>query len=260
MSTERTGVDVVGPRDGRPIVLVHGAVFTRKMWGPQREALSDDHRVVAPDLPGHGTRSDEPFQFEKAVTLLDEVVEQHADGRTLLVGLSLGGYVSTEYARRYQDKVEGLVLSSSSANAIGGMDLAARAVGGATRLATKSDRIDQGVRRLAERWVRKRDLPADIEAEIIDAGFYPKQFGNAGPQLAGRDFRAAFRAYPGPSLVLNGERDLVMRSGEDDHAAAAQDAHVEVIDGVGHVCNLHRPKEYTSALRSFERRAVAEPS
>ena len=256
MSTEHTGVDVTGPQDGRPITFVHGAVFTRKMWVPQREALSDEYRIVAPDLPGHGTRSGEPFRFERAVELLDDVVEEHADGATLLVGLSLGGYVSTEYARRYPEKVEGLVISGSSANALRGMNLAARAVGGLTRLATKSDAVDGGVRRLAARWVRKRDLPRRQQDEIIESGFYPKQFGNAGPQLAGRDFRSAFAAYPGPALVLNGERDMVMRSGEEEHAAAAQNARVEVIEGVGHVCNLHRPAEYTTAVRQFDQRAV----
>ncbi len=39
--------DVDGPRDAFPIVLVHGAASTRKMWVPQMEALSDEFRVIA---------------------------------------------------------------------------------------------------------------------------------------------------------------------------------------------------------------------
>lgn len=46
--------DVAGPREAFPIVLLHGAAATRKMWVPQMEALSDEFRVIALDLPGHG--------------------------------------------------------------------------------------------------------------------------------------------------------------------------------------------------------------
>lgn len=257
--TEPDGVDVAGPSDAQPIVFVHGAGFTRKMWAPQRDALSDEFRVIAPDLPGHGTRADEQFEFEPAVELLDEVFESYTDGSAVLVGLSLGGYVSTAYAQRYPDKVDGLVISGSSANPVGKMALATRATSGLSRLVTRSDRVERGAERLAKRWVRKRDLEDDLERELVDSGIYPRQFGIAGPHLAGRDFRAAFAAYPGPSLILNGEKDLVMRRGEKRHAAAAQNAEIKVIGGAGHVCNLHRPAVYTDTVRTFARRAIAEP-
>jgi len=254
--TALQGVDVAGPEDAPSIVFVHGSVFTRKMWAPQRRALSDEYRVVAPDMVGHGTRGDEQFRFEPTVELVDEVVERAAGGNAILVGLSLGGYVATEYASRHPENVDGLVISGSSANPVEKMELVTRAVGGGSRLATRSDRVEGVVRRLAERWVNERQLPPEIKREIIDSGFYPRTFGDAGPYLAGRDFRAAFGSYPGPSLVMNGEKDLVMRKGEQDHAAAARDARIEVMDGAGHVCNLHRPRGYTSALRRFDQRAV----
>lgn len=41
------GCDVAGPLEAFPIVLVHGAGATRKMWVPQLEALSDEFRVIA---------------------------------------------------------------------------------------------------------------------------------------------------------------------------------------------------------------------
>ncbi|WP_254769189.1 alpha/beta fold hydrolase [Salinilacihabitans rarus] len=257
---ERRGVDVVGPRDGQPVVFVHGAAMTRAMWAPQRRALAEEYRVVAPDLPGHGDRADETFAFEPALELLEGVIATETgatDGGTLLVGLSLGGYLATEYARRNPEDVDGLVISGSSANPVGGMNLLTRATGALARLATRSDGIEGRVRDFAERWVRSRDLDPEVEREIVESGFYPRQFGVAGPHLAGRDFRAAFAAYPGPSLVLNGETDLVMRRGEQDHAAAARTARVEVLADAGHICNLHRPEGYVDALKRFDRRAIA---
>lgn len=256
-TTTVDGVDIRGPDDGPSVVFVHGAVFTRTMWAPQRDVLASDRKVIAPDLPGHGSRAAETFDFEVAVDMLDGVIEDHADDETLLVGLSLGGYVATEYARRQPDRIDGLVLSGSSVNPVEGMELLTRATGGITRLAARSDRIERFVEKRAAKWVQERNLSADHTAEIIEAGFYPKPFGTAGSQLAGRDFRAALSTYPGPVLILNGEQDYVMRRGEDAHAAAAQQGSIDSIENAGHVCNLHQPTAYTDAIREFMRRTVS---
>ncbi|MXV61654.1 alpha/beta fold hydrolase [Natronorubrum sp. JWXQ-INN-674] len=253
------GIDVAGPDDAQSIVFVHGAMFTRKMWLPQQRGLSDEYRVVAPDLPGHGVRAAETFRMEPAIDLLETVFERYTDGSAVLVGLSLGGYVATEYAYRRPGDVDGLVLTGASPNPVRGMELLTRATGGIARLATKPDAGKRAVERLGERWVRNRELPEDVKAAIIESGIYPKQFGDAGPDIAGEDFRAKLSTYPGPTLVLNGERDKIMRRGERKHAAAAQDGRIEVLADVGHICNLHRPKTYTFRVRNFVRQRVASP-
>ena len=142
-------------------------------------------------------------------------------------------------------------------NPVGGMGTLTRAVGGLARLATRPDVSKRAVERLGERWVRNRELPDDVETDIVEAGIYPRQFGDAGPDVGGVDFRAKLSTYPGPTLVLNGERDKVMRRGERDHAGAAQDGRVEVLADVGHICNLHRPETYTARVRNFLRERVA---
>ncbi|QCC59778.1 alpha/beta hydrolase [Natrinema thermotolerans] len=253
---DETGVDVAGPSDTDSIVFVHGAMFTRKMWLPQTRALSEEYHTVAPDLPGHGTRAGKPFRMEPAIDVLEAIVDRHTDGSATLVGLSLGGYVATEYAYRHPSTVDGLVLSGSSVNPVNTMELGTRVSGGVARLLTKPNLGKRAVETLATRWVRQRDLAPDIEREIIDAGFYPKQFGDAGPDIAGRDFRAALSTYPGSTLLLNGENDKLMRRGERDHAAAARDGRVEVLAGAGHICNLHRPETYANRVRRFVRQTA----
>ncbi|WP_121741434.1 alpha/beta fold hydrolase [Natronorubrum halophilum] len=256
---ELEGIDVAGPEDGQSIVFLHGAMFTRAMWLPQMHGLSDEYRVVAPDLPGHGVRADETFRMDPAIDLLEAVIERYTGGSAVLVGLSLGGYVATEYAYRHPDDIDGLVLSGCSANPIGGMETLTRVTGGISRAATNPDIGERAVERLGERWVRNRELPEDVQRAILDGGIYPKQFGDAGPDIAGEDFRAKLSSYPGPTLVLNGERDRIMRRGERDHAAAAQDGRIEVLADVGHICNLHRPEAYTSRVRNFMHQRVVAP-
>ena len=248
---EPRNVDVVGPPDAPPLVLVHGTVFNRTMWAPQREALSDEFRVIAPDMPGHGERRDEPFRLEEGVATVEAVVDRLTDDRVHLVGLSLGGYVATAYARRHPDEVEDLVVAGSSANPIGGLDILSRLVGGTALLASKSSLVERGVDRLAGWWVRKRDIPPGLAEEIVGAGFDLEPFGRAGFEIAGKDFRAMFGAYEGPALVLNGQWDLLMRRGEEAHAEAARNASVTVVRGSGHVVNLDEPDSFEAELRRF---------
>ena len=60
-----------------------------------------------------------------------------------------------------------------------------------------------------------------------------------------------FASYEGPSLVLNGQWDLVNRLGEDEHVLAAPNARLSVIEGAGHVCNLERPDAFVDAVERF---------
>ncbi len=86
--------DVAGPAHAYPIVLVHGAAWTRNMWVQQTEALSDEFRVIAVDLPGHGMLREQPFQLATACQSVMESLKQETSDRALIVGLSLGGYVA----------------------------------------------------------------------------------------------------------------------------------------------------------------------
>jgi pimeloyl-ACP methyl ester carboxylesterase len=233
-------------------------MFQRKQWVPQRDALAEEFRVIALDLPGHGAHDESDFRLAQAVDLLGDVFESEVDDSAVLVGHSLGGYVVTVYAQRNPDDLDGLVVSGSSANPVGSLETATRAVSALWRLLTRSDRIEAKIRSSLEKWVHKRDLSRETKAEIIDAGFFPRQFGVAGPELAGKDFRSSFASYPGPALVLNGEADAIMRRGEDKHVAAAANASVEVIDDTGHICNLEDEAAFTAAIKRFSRRVLSD--
>src|SRR5262249_46095127 len=108
--------DVAGKTDAPGIVLVHGAVGTRKIWLRQLRGLSDTYLVIAPDLPGHGALAQEPFTFDAAVNTLANIIEREAHGRALMVGLSLGGYIAMEFAHQHPELLIGLVLSGCSFN------------------------------------------------------------------------------------------------------------------------------------------------
>src|SRR5689334_1905374 len=92
------------------LVLIHGATLSGAMWAPLRRHLDPRLQVLAPDLPGHGSRRGERFTLEGAVETVRQAVEALAPAPVLLVGDSLGGYTALSSAAALpQDRLLGLV-------------------------------------------------------------------------------------------------------------------------------------------------------
>jgi pimeloyl-ACP methyl ester carboxylesterase len=240
--------DVAGRLGAPAIALVHGAVVTRKMWLPQLRGLSDGYRVTAPDLPGHGTLSHIPFTFDAAVQGLAEIIRSEVQGPALVAGLSLGGYVSIELAHSHPDLVTGLVLSGCSLNFEGVLGLYLRIVSGLMQRGWLKQSDAQ-----AEQKTRRMFSPAlaDVAEAQLQAGVYPGALGPSFAEMAGKDFAALLAEYPGPCLILNGERDRASRRGEVRFIATLQQGQAQIVPGAGHACNLDQPEAYNQAVRDF---------
>jgi pimeloyl-ACP methyl ester carboxylesterase len=110
----RIGYDEYGEGE-RPIVLVHGLLMNRRMFGLLGPALAErGNRAICVDLLGHG-RSDQPDDLrlysmplfaEQVVALLDHLGLE----RAVVGGTSLGANVGLELAVRHPDRVEGLFI------------------------------------------------------------------------------------------------------------------------------------------------------
>jgi pimeloyl-ACP methyl ester carboxylesterase len=101
-----------GPVDAPPVVLVHGLSATNASMLPLIPALAKDHRVLAPDLPGHGG-TDATGDAHAARYLgdwLTAFLRETCERPAVLVGNSLGGRTSLEAALNSPGEVRGLVL------------------------------------------------------------------------------------------------------------------------------------------------------
>jgi pimeloyl-ACP methyl ester carboxylesterase len=116
------------PADDRPtIVFLHGTRLTGAAWAAQVAALGDAFHCLAPDLPGHGQAAGVPFTLEGAASSVADLIEREArDGRAILVGSSLGGYVAMAVAAGWPERVVGLALSGATAEPVGAVALAFR--------------------------------------------------------------------------------------------------------------------------------------
>src|SRR5438105_636515 len=135
--------------NGPAVVLLHGYPFDRSMWRKQIDFLSaNGFRAIAPELLGPGGMSDK-LQFvadfdrreanrqaeaRRTISTMADMardVEQLMDrldiDRAAICGLSMGGYVTLEFAHLFSSRVSALVLAGTRAPADNEQEKQARA-------------------------------------------------------------------------------------------------------------------------------------
>jgi len=93
---------------GKPLALVHGWAMHGGIWRDFAEDLASSRQVTCLDLPGHGRSGKiSPFTLE---TVVDALVSGYQESRGWWLGWSLGASVVLELARRYPERVQGVIL------------------------------------------------------------------------------------------------------------------------------------------------------
>ncbi len=103
---------------GRPLLFIHGYPLSRRLWEPQIEGLADVAHIIAPDLRGHGDSQSTPGPY--SMDLLAEdchalLEAMSVNDPVVLCGLSMGGYVTFAFYRKYPERVAGLILAATRA-------------------------------------------------------------------------------------------------------------------------------------------------
>jgi pimeloyl-ACP methyl ester carboxylesterase len=101
--------------DGAPIVLLHGPGEFAAKWMHVFPDLVTTHRVIAPDLPGHGETAvpDGELDAARVLAWLDELIEHTCPSPPALVGHLLGGSIAARFAAAHGDRLSRLVLVDS---------------------------------------------------------------------------------------------------------------------------------------------------
>lgn len=251
---------------GEPIVLVHGMLNSSRHWRDVALALAESHRVIVPDLIGHGDSATPRGDYSigaHAAVIRDLLAALGVESATF-VGHSLGGGIAMQFFYQFPDQVERLALVSS-----GGLGrevsplLRAAALPGATAAvwAASHRRVLAALDDLAER-LDARGNRRGVYLRAITRALRPLQQPGARSaflqslrsviDVHGQHVSAVDRLYllgPVPTLIVWGERDRTIPVA---HGRAAHEAiphsRFELLPRAAHFPNLEDPQGLAQVL------------
>jgi pimeloyl-ACP methyl ester carboxylesterase len=101
---------ITGPKDGRPLVLIHGLGASKASWLPIVPQLAREHRVLAVDLPGFGSSSKPRGRYD-ARWFADQMfgfLDAAGYDSAFLAGNSMGGRIAQEMAMMRPERVDAI--------------------------------------------------------------------------------------------------------------------------------------------------------
>ena len=100
---------------GKAIVLIHGFIEDGSMWNGVINGLAKNYKLIIPDLPGFGKASlpDVDLTMEWYAEYIRAIVKAEKLNKVLVLGHSMGGYVTLNFAEKYGELLSGFGLINS---------------------------------------------------------------------------------------------------------------------------------------------------
>jgi 4,5:9,10-diseco-3-hydroxy-5,9,17-trioxoandrosta-1(10),2-diene-4-oate hydrolase len=248
---------------GPPLVLVHGLGGAASNWTELAPLLARRHRLVVPDLPGHGGSTALPAVsgLEPYADRVALVAEREGMLPAPVVGHSLGGMIVLRLALRRPDDVLAIVLAGAAGLSIGnvfGRQLLSLFTAVRPGRITARHRAwvarSQRLRRLVFGFVSVSD-PVALTNEAVE-GFLAAQLmhtdvDGAWQALRADDPRQELEAIGCPVLVLWGAEDVQLPLDDAFEYTRRLRAQLRVIPGCGHLLIGERPDACERAIEDF---------
>jgi pimeloyl-ACP methyl ester carboxylesterase len=238
--------------DAKNIVFTHGVTANHRMFEKQVEYFSKLHTVIVWDIPLHGeSRPYKDFSFQNSAKELNAILEIEQIDKVVLVGMSLGGYPSQEFAIRYPDKVLGLIALDTTPYGLG--------------YYSKSDqwwlrRVEPIARWIPDKTLRKSMAKAISRTQysynLMKEMLKPltkseicQQMGIAYGGFLKENRNAAFEF---PVLILLGEYDTTGKIRQYCYAWSKKEGYpLHIIKGAAHFSNGDNPVQVNEEIDQF---------
>ncbi|MFY9609092.1 MAG: alpha/beta fold hydrolase [Blastocatellia bacterium] len=258
MKVEVNGIniDCRDEGEGLPVILIHAFPLNQTMWDDQMAALRKVCRAITLDLRGFGRSgfADSPHSIEQMASDVRGLMKALGIDRAVLVGLSMGGYISFAFYRNYPECVRALVLADTRATSdtAEARDRRIKSAEKAEREGSAAIADDVVPMLLGRSTLSTRSDLIERTRELIEAN---SPVGIAAAQRAmasRRDSTDLLAAMNIPVLVIVGSEDSLTPPAEAEMMnRAIRGSRLRVIEGAGHLSNLEQPRQFDAAVSEF---------
>jgi pimeloyl-ACP methyl ester carboxylesterase len=239
---------------GEAIVLIHGGQMDRRMWDRQFSDLAKKHQVIRYDVRGYGQSPAAIMPYSDDDDLLALLDHLHV-AKAHLVGLSLGGRISLDFALTHCERVRSIALVGPG---MSGFDWSKESQQSFMAVANAIQR--DGPQRAVDMWLKDPYMvPAmehpdiaprlrELATDNMRAWVSNDALGRAiDPPAAKR-----LKSVRVPTLVIVGSRDVpdIQRIVERI-SREVPGAKKVVVEGAGHIVNMEKPDDFDRALSNW---------
>ena len=247
------GYDDVGT--GMPVAFIHGFPHNRTLWAPQVSALVDRARCVALDLRGFGESSrNGPFTIDQYADDVAMLLRMLGIERTVVAGLSMGGYIAFAFWRRHREMVRALVLADTRAGADTEEARTKRRALIDLARSRGSEAVADGqiVGMIGKSTREKQPALIDGVHRMLSSASVEGIAGALEAMMGRIDSTPTLATIDVPTLVVVGAEDVLTPVSESEILHdAIRASRLEVIEQAGHVSNLERPAAFNHVLSEF---------
>ncbi|MEK5528688.1 2-succinyl-6-hydroxy-2,4-cyclohexadiene-1-carboxylate synthase [Viridibacillus sp. FSL R5-0468] len=252
--------EIINPRVKKTVVLLHGFTGSSTTWDKVISSMSDQVRIIAIDLIGHGytdsPKNVEHYSMEKQVSVLHGLLAQRGINKFTLVGYSMGGRIALAYALQYPETIEQLILESASP---GLQTIEERTV------RVKADNIlaerleKEGIQAFVDYWENiplfesQKNLPQEIQEEIRADRLLQNERGLAN-SLRGigtgqqNSYWDELTSFTKPVVLVTGELDKKFYQKAFDMKNLFQNCKHVVVSKAGHAIHVENPKTFATII------------
>jgi 3-oxoadipate enol-lactonase len=248
-----TDVHLIKEGSGKPLILLHCLGVDHRFWDFVRP-LAQDLTLYRYDLPGHGASPvpDRAYTIADLSDQLAAIMEKHAIARAHIGGISHGGLIAQDFAARYPERVDRLVLVDTTPRYTDDMrQMWAERAGTA-----RSKGVVVMVDALLGIWFSKQAIARNdagvsyVRDTLTRCG--GEAYALACEALAAADLSVELGSIKAKTLVICGDDDIPsFLDAARRLAGSIPDAKLEWISGTRHASVLEKPADAISLLRRF---------
>jgi pimeloyl-ACP methyl ester carboxylesterase len=254
-------VERAGPRDARPVVLIHGWASSVDWWYRLTPVLARRYRVIRFDLLGHGG-SEKPKDGYSMTHQADQIaagMRKLGITRALVGGHSTGGEVAIALAARHPELVRRLVvLDTETDEDQVDVDLATKAtvtpfIGELSWRLITEGQIRDGLKQAfsSDSYPVPQEFIDDFQDMTYTA--YKKTYDESADYVDDGTERADFRRSRAPAMIVFGMQDRLVDPRAAREYAKIRPAKVAYVAGAGHAVFVEKPAAVARLIERFDR-------